>query len=153
MVSFATAKKNLMILGILPVKLKFSKRLRKYQTTINHLHILLYFSILSLANILSLHYFLFRAKNIGEYFETGLIFILTVLRIMLFVTLLLKKSELSQFLKEFEDFIVKSELNSCRKCLIQFEICFFLEITHFLIIEMNISLKRKQSIRGLCHVC
>lgn len=125
MVSFATAKKNLMILGILPVKLKFSKRLRKYQTTINHLHILLYFSILSLANILSLQYFLFRAKNIGEYFETGLIFILTVLRIMLFVTLLLKKSELSQFLKEFEDFIVKSELNSCRKCLIQFEICFF----------------------------
>lgn len=116
MVVLATTKKILIILGILPVsEVELLQKLLKYQWIINKMNILLYVSLLILGNFSVLFYFLFRASATGEYFETGLVFVLFTLRLTLYVTLHVKKTELIAILGDFEDFFEKSKKNFLKR--------------------------------------
>lgn len=106
------AKKQLMILGLIPMPDAFyPKKWQNYRSLINATHIfLLICCVLAyLASVLC--YLLFEAQTFGEFSESGLFFSVTILRVVVYFIALMKKSDLPALFMDLETIIAKSELN------------------------------------------
>lgn len=110
-------RKSLIIVGILPIQEKnLPKNLRKYQTLINWVHIIFMISWL-MCYLLSVLGFLFlRGKTFGEYSESGLFCVVTIMRFTLYIILVCQKSKLITVMDDLEKIIEK------RKSLLSFSI-------------------------------
>lgn len=108
MLILRNVKKSLIIVGILPIQEKnLPKNLRKYQTLINWAHIIFMISWL-MCYLLSVLGFLFlRAKTFGEYSESALFCVVTIMRFTLYIILVCQKSKLITVMDDLEKFMEK----------------------------------------------
>lgn len=112
MAILSIAKESLRIVGVLAVpEQRLPVILQNYQAAVNYLHVIGIISWLVCYLCSALHFILCQANSFNDYFESGLYFVLSIYRLILYIFLHLKISKMSDLWNDLETTINKRKLN------------------------------------------
>lgn len=112
MALFSSAKESLTFVGILAVpREKLPKILRKYQSVINCAHVIFVLGSIMIYFCLSLHFLVFKANTVSNYFESGSFCVLNIMRIIVYLNLYLEIKKMSDLWNDLETTVNKRNLN------------------------------------------
>lgn len=107
----ATPKRHLRMLGIFPVpEHYFPESLRDYRLIFNCVHILFIVVMMMCYSSAMLLFPIFKANTFDEYSESVLFCSVAILRVILYVILFFKKSQLLALLDELDEIVEKSKI-------------------------------------------
>lgn len=105
------AKFHLRLFGIFPIpKPYLPSQLQNYQMVLNFLHISIIMVCLNVFYVSGLaHFLVFKAKTLIIFFQTTFFITVALLRVALYVLILVRRTELSQFMVDLQEMIERRE--------------------------------------------